>query len=123
MLKNKASDLLIGPHFVWLEVFDSVEVEMREDNAENIGVFFIGSQLCLFNFLLYLVFLILLGYKLVKLQANILLLRKLDDFFNNTTLTFQKLIRFQNSLLFLIFNGYEGQFMFINTSGVILLCS
>ena len=96
---------------------------MREDNAENIGVFFIGSQLCLFNFLLYLVFLILLGYKLVKLQANILLLRKLDDFFNNTTLTFQKLIRFQNSLLFLIFNGYEGQFMFINTSGVILLCS
>ena len=88
VLKNEASDLLIGPHFVGLEMFESGEVEMREDDAENIGVFFIGSQLCLFNFLLYLVFLILLGHKLVKLQADILLLRKLDDLFNNTTLTF-----------------------------------
>ena len=45
MLKNEASDLLIGPHFVRLEVLESVEVEMRENNAENIGIFSIGSQL------------------------------------------------------------------------------
>ena len=107
MLKNEAPNLLISPHFVGLEVFKIGEVEMGEDDAENIGVTSVGSQLRKVVFLLYFVFLVLLSDKLVQLQTDILLLRKLDNFFNNTTLILQKLIRFQNYLLFFIFYGYK----------------
>ena len=121
MLKNEAPNLLISPHFVGLEVFKIGEVEMGEDDAENIGVTSVGSQLRKVVFLLYFVFLVLLSDKLVQLQTDILLLRKLDNFFNNTTLILQKLIRLQKYLLFFIFNRYERQFMFIAIAGCVVL--
>ena len=121
MLKNEAPNLLISPHFVGLEVFKIGEVEMGEDDAENIGVTSVGSQLRKVVFLLYFVFLVLLSDKLVQLQTDILLLRKLDNFFNNTTLILQKLIRLQKYLLFFIFNRYERQFMFITIIGCVVL--